>query len=766
MARDDLILLGVRHHSPACAKWVRATLEARRPAIVLIEGPVDFNPHIEELRLGHAPPVAIFSYHADEGGARSSYTPYCAFSPEWQALQTAWRIGARPMFCDLPFWTLDGADRDADPHGLRARHAEAMARLGRELHAEGVEAAWDALVEQRAPDRVGPVLERYFNLLRPTGVVDPAEAAREAFMAAHVAAALRAAKGRAVALVCGGWHVNGVRDALAMADGAPPISPEPAPGARSGSFLTPFSYARLDRLGGYAAGMPSPGYYERLFHEGLDAAARWAGERIVATLRAEAHAVSTADRIAFTVATQALARLRGHGVALRADLFDAALSCLVKDALPAPPDWSAPTARRSDLAAVMARALSSDAVGALAPGVRRPPLVEDVARRLDGEGLRFEPPMTVEIDWRAPGHRGRAHLLHQLRLLGAPGLAHVSAPRGPDARELRDVFRLDPHPDFRARMIEASQWGVDLPSAAAACLEERLDASGRGAQAQAQSLSDALFAGLTADSDALFAALDEAIASNDDLGALAQTGRRLARLHRYGDIFGTAAMDALAPLCARARARLLWLIEGDVSQREAQGAVEAALAIRDLGGDAASPHDDAPVVFARLAAATTAPAPLAGAALGYLLSAGVSSIDGALARLRAFASPQTLGDFLGGLFALAREEIARRDDALGAIDGVVADWSQEDFLRALPALRGAFAWFAPRERERLAHTILRRAGLDAGVARSVALRWMGRPVSVPDHLAAARREARAARRLARHGLAQDEARPLTEGRLA
>ena len=54
-------IIGVRHHSPACARVVRRAIRALRPARVLIEGPADMNGRIEELTLPHELPVAIFS---------------------------------------------------------------------------------------------------------------------------------------------------------------------------------------------------------------------------------------------------------------------------------------------------------------------------------------------------------------------------------------------------------------------------------------------------------------------------------------------------------------------------------------------------------------------------------------------------------------------------------------------------------------------------------------------------------------------------------
>ena len=51
---ERLAVLGVRHHSPACARLVRETIDRLRPAYVLIEGPADMNPHLDELAAARA----------------------------------------------------------------------------------------------------------------------------------------------------------------------------------------------------------------------------------------------------------------------------------------------------------------------------------------------------------------------------------------------------------------------------------------------------------------------------------------------------------------------------------------------------------------------------------------------------------------------------------------------------------------------------------------------------------------------------------------
>ena len=124
-----------------------------------------------------------------------------------------------------------------------------------------------------------------------------------------------------------------------------------------------------------------------------------------------------------------------------------------------------------------------------------------------------------------------------------------------------------------------------------------------------------------------------------------------------------------------------------------------------------------------------APPALRGAALGFLWSveadethdAPVDAVaaesaqsaqsERALLALRGAARPETLGDFLAGLFALARGELLMPDNRLlQAIDETVSGFAEHDFFVALPALRQAFAYFPPRERLAIAEVIVGTGG--------------------------------------------------------
>ena len=81
----------------------------------------------------------------------------------------------------------------------------------------------------------------------------------------------------------------------------------------------------------------------------------------------------------------------------------------------------------------------------------------------------------------------------------------------------------------------------------------------------------------------------------------------------------------------------------------------------------------AAAVFARLLATPDTPPALAGAARGYTVALGRAGAGSPAvgARVRSYGAPQKLGDFLSGLFALARESMREANEALEAVDGLL-----------------------------------------------------------------------------------------------
>jgi hypothetical protein len=85
-------------------------------------------------------------------------------------------------------------------------------------------------------------------------------------------------------------------------------------------------------------------------------------------------------------------------------------------------------------------------------------------------------------------------------------------------------------------------------------------------------------------------------------------------------------------------------------------------------------------------------------------------VDQVLTDLRGVAEPASLGDYLTGLFALAREAAQRHPELVGRIDALLLAYADEQFLEALPSLRLAFTFFTPREKHHMARTLLQSLG--------------------------------------------------------
>ncbi|MER6362696.1 DUF5682 family protein [Kitasatospora sp. NPDC001527] len=753
------VFLGVRHHSPACARLVADTIRRLRPAYVLVEGPADLNGRLDELALDHELPIAVFSHYRDAERTATTWAPLCDYSPEWVALREGRAAGAEVLFVDLPSWhpAFDlRANRYAD---AEARYAEATARLCERFGTGSVDALWDGLFEVAPADGLAERLDAYFDLVRGDAEADEGDRAREAYMAAWIRAVLAEAGTATVLVVTGGFHTPALRTLCARPAEAPgrPALPEPRPGAVSGSYLVPYSFRQLDAFAGYQSGMPSPAYYQRLWEDGPGPAADRLRQSVVSRLRGRGLPVSTADLVAAAALTGGLAALRGHPVPARADVLDGLVGALVKDDLTQPLPWSrrAPLAPGSHPVVVeTVAACSGERTGRLHPDTPAPPLVHDVAARLAAIGATGTRPVTCELTTEHGLTASRT--LHRLRVLGVPGRHRTAGPAHGADPVTTERWETGPEAGRDAALIEAGAYGATLDEAAAGVLAERARTTGPTDGGLAVLLFDTVLCGATALTDRLLTTLTAVLARHPDPGALGAVLATALGLWRHDRVYGTARSPLLAAVLDGAVARILWLVEGAHGRSGADPARLAALAaVRDALRHAPGPltvtPEDAAALALRIARDPHAPADLRGAAHGLHLVLTPSADPGlASAALHAAGDPGALGDWLAGLFALAREEVtadAGDGSLLAAVDSVLADLTDAEFLIALPALRQAFAWFPPRERERIARRLIERRGL-RGSARALL-----RTTADPVHLAAARAlEENVTALLDRHGL--------------
>ncbi|BEL12633.1 DUF5682 family protein [Actinoplanes sichuanensis] len=777
----SLTVIGVRHHSPACARLVGSTIAALRPAYVLIEGPADMNARIGELLLGHELPVAVFTSYLDEHRRHGSWAPFCAYSPEWEALRAGRECGAELRFIDLPAWHEAFADRDNRYADAELRYAEAVDRLCTEFGVDNSDALWDHVVEMGPVEEIGQRLETYFDLIRGDSAAGASDTAREAYMAGWLRAACAAAGDRPVVAVVGGFH----RPALlrlaspsassSFASSSPPTPaanpaagvggepgwpevPAPPDGATAGSYLVPYSFRRLDAFAGYQSGMPSPEFYQRLWESGPEEAARYLITAVAARLRKRGQPVSTADLIAARAGAEALARLRGHDCPSRVDVLDGLASALVNEALDVPLPWAVRgTVGSGQHPAVveMTAALSGDRVGRLHPDTPLPPLVHAATAELERYGL--DRPGEHTADLTDPHGRTVSRVLHRLRVLEIPGFRRDSGPATGIDPVLREQWTVQRHQHRLAALIEAGGYGPTLEAAAATRIVQRIDEAGGDLGRIADALFDAGLCGVTDLGSDVPGRLERGIAVAGDLAVLGRVLAVTLALWRHDRLLGTAGSEALGVVVAAAARRILWLAEG----WHAPGApadrarIAAVVAVRDSVLHAAGLGVDrtaAVEIAGRIAADRAAPPDLRGAFYGLGRSLlGDDDPAGLFPEpaeaVRGAFTGGTAGDWLAGLFGVAREHVLVTGGILGLLDDLVGGLGADDFLVALPALRQAFEYFPPRERETIAEELLARRGL-AGSGRDL-LRMSVAPQIVAAGLAL---DETVEERLARAGL--------------
>ena len=781
----------VRHHSPACAAALRAMIAETGPKQVLIEAPHNAEPLIPIL-LDPAtrPPVAIvvlemedaLRRQSDSGGGvpererqsrAVSYYPFCAHSPEYVAMAEAASRGARLSFIDLPTGAARQASRLAPRMSLTDEQIVSMssyvAELCRRTGCRDHNELWGRLFEQRlgADD-----WRTFFSACGVYGAASRATVseaaleadgtlAREAFMAAQLHDAL-ALPMRPILVVTGAMHTPALVAALQENGAAKRKSKAAANGAgaiETKSYVIRYGFRELDRLNGYAAGMPSPAYYQHLWQAaeaGKAGTALWrdvaanlltgftarlAAERpdLVPPLPSVANALEQAMR---------LAELRGNRGPGRQDLIDACASAFVKEE----------TTAGAPVMAELERFLAGEEIGDVPPSAGSPPLVEAVraqARRL-GFSLEFASRKKRELDvYRNRRHLAASRFLHAMAFLETGFGTRTGGPDflGGYTRDiLFETWMAAWSPMVEARLIELSPDGDTLEAVArrrllaeASELEEQ--GQGHNASAGVKLLLTACLIGLQGEVHAIATVAGAQIEADADLASVTKALSELFLLWRSRAMLGLTELPAVEELIGAAYRRALYLLEdiANTSEDRLRPVLGGLAALREVVASAA---DEAKAVDGELffeavvrLLGMTMPPLLDGAlaALAYL--SGHRSDAFLVARIRgslagAYVNPADRIAALNGMIAMTRELLWRTPGLLQEIDGIVAGLDEEEFLNCLPHLRLCFSALNPGETDTVAERIAALRGADRGALAPGVTYGIGE-VEVAENLALA-----------------------------
>lgn len=721
----------VRHHSPACARQVERLVRELRPDAVLIEGPRDATPLIPLLTHPKTrTPVAVYTTFVQRADGEvlrhGAYYPLCDYSPELAAIRAAAEVGARARFIDLTYPEMILAGRD-DGHALaqslqeerRFSHSALLWETCRRVGARDPDDLWDHLYEVdgdlREPSSFFRDVLAYCALARrdcgPDALAADGTLAREAAMAAAVAEEA----GRVV-VVTGGFHTVALPGTLPAMPAA--VTADPADAL---VVLVRYGFEQLDRLNGYASGMPAPGFYQRSW-DGQDPAAM-----VVETAREcrkRRIGTSVADEIAALEHARRLAAMRGHARPSREDMLDGIRSVFIK---------GSDDVEGVAVLAIARKLMAGDRIGDVPPEAGVAPIVRDfrdTAARLKMDLGRIDAREVALDIYRKARARETSRFFHRLRFLDVPFAEFVAGPdyvTGEHLERVQEVWKHRWSPQVESSLIDRAPYGSTLDEAAANMLlaqfaEAESQGQGRRSDLAARLVVEACRMGLHRHSQGLIERTGRLVAEDASFPSLVGAAEQLLVLHVSREPLEAHHLSGPEDLASVGYDRACYLIPtlAGTAESEEMGVLDSLLALQQVALTLGDRADRRELRWARLrdlADVPDASAALRGGALGLLFADGRIDPSDLAERFRGhLVSTRPQGDgaaFLRGLLRTARSALWAVPELLVALHEQLGAWDEDAFIRILPDLRLAFADLTPRECDRVAEAAAGLAGAAA-----------------------------------------------------
>ncbi len=456
------LLIGVRHHSAAIARTIRAMLDSFKPDQLLVEMPADFNPWLEYL--ADQDTVAPIAISAANASGDLAFYPLADFSPELVAIKWAFKHSVPVVACDLSVSAKANLVVDtvelADPCLL-------LDELLRRTSSRDTGQLWERLVESPAmladPDATRQAALMFGWAVRHSSpIVSPRDRLREAAMRQCI----RAAPPHSAAVI-GSFHAAAlVREVVEReaTNDQKLLAELSASSEAVGVSLVPYSFEQLDERSGYPAGILDPVWHQRMVTaDSLTAMDAAAGEIIVAIcrqMRHRGHVAGTPDASEIMRMMRDLARLRGLAAAGRSELIESIQSCLVQGEL---------HGRAREVSKASAHVLIGNRQGAVSGRVPRCGLAVSLETLLQSlhlptQGTLGDEPREVRLDvLRSPRERAKAVVLRRLCAASIPYATRVDSIEQGQRENLAERWKVAWHQGTSATIEAVSRFGVALP---------------------------------------------------------------------------------------------------------------------------------------------------------------------------------------------------------------------------------------------------------------------------------------------------------------
>lgn len=743
----SVLYFPVRHHSPACSFHLEKAAAEYKPDLILIEGPENAGNLISVLlHEDTKPPLALYYAYRDRAGLVTEkkgdykcYYPFLDCSPELTALRQAKDNGIPARFIDLSYGEIligtasgkgirrEGNKQTYNDDYLLSR-SRYLALLCEKTGLRDFEELWEKYFEiqgltEATADFVRQMLT-YCILSRKNTPGEELEEdgtiLRERYMAKQIAEASKNYK--KILVVTGGFHSYGLWELLSKKqDGTYAFTGKPVKLHRETEgqqevYPMAYSMEAADALNGYASGMQSPGFYQRVWRnlKERESAAGAYEDAVLHFLassgrqaRRKEESVSSYDEICAFSMARGLAALRGKREPGLYELKDSARSSFVKGEL----NLSTDGALR-----VLGELVTGTQVGRLCKDAARPPLLSDFEEQCRSFGLKLHSTLeqTVTLDiFKKEKHLRMSRFFYQAEFLNcsfAKRKKGADLVKRQDQNRIREIWTYKWSEQVTAALIDASISGGTCEEAARSLLKSRFGES-TGCREAAELLVKGFLMGLTEEQAEMSVHLAEVLAADGDFFSLTKGFSHMLMLMELQDLYQVRAalhLDQVTEQCFQKIIQLLPSM-GQVGEERQQECMESLRLLYQAAGRN-NAGERKPVLMdalkGLLGRGSINPGvegTVLGLLYGYEGSFGRQITETARGYIQ--GSGEMLSKsaaFLRGLFFTARDFVFVSGEFLNLIDELLGRLSGEEFLRLLPELRMAFGYFTPLETDRIA----------------------------------------------------------------
>lgn len=712
---------GIRHLSPAGAYYLRGFLDEKKPKLVLVEGPSDFEDMLSDMvRKETKPPIAVLAY-TKEAPVRTILYPFAEYSPEYQAIQWCHKNHVPCHFIDLPSETFlaipECGMQEAEGEESRSNVYE---QLDQQSGEDGHDTFWERVMEQAGSIEAYHLGANSFgaNIRSLTEGKDDdwAETVlREAYMRQQIKKAVDSGiEPENIVVVTGSYHVEGLKNWQEVDED---LSKMPRVGTNH--TLMPYSYYRLSTRSGYGAGNKAPAYYALLW-EGLKK-----GEpmyavysyliRLAKYQREKGNPVSSASVIEAVRLAMSLAQLRGGNIASLRDLRDAAQTCIGEGSV-------------SSIIHATADTEIGTTIGALPDGVSRTSIQEDFYRQLKDlklEKYRDISAQDLMLDLRENRRVSseksafidlhRSFFLHRLRVIHVSFAEQQSVSQDNATWSEHWVVRWTPEAEIE--LVESALKGDTVDGATSFAMKERVENAANMGEI-ALVIEDACSCGMEKAVGYATAAMQKMAVDAASVEDLAKTAQRLSVVVQYGNIRRIDAKP-LEPILKQLFYRACLILESacvcdDAASKSILVAMEQLNSV-ELAHDFLD-HDEWIKVLDSISERDDLNTKLSGFAAAILLERGsmnTQQLRTEVSRRLSKGIPADLGaGWFEGLAMKNRYALIARLSLWESLNDYLVTLDDEEFKRALVFLRRAFADFSAAEKDQIAENLGEILGLN------------------------------------------------------